>query len=220
MAIDLNNPYQGAFDNPQYEPIKFNPLNPYSIEDFKRKNINTYDEYVGGFGYGDPKFDTNIGIQDLPNLQRIRGERQPWYEQAGAMLNQAVVGSVIGQTIESIGTLLDIPDMIAGDYSMDNPVYNLGKSITDWAAETTPIYQTGDRFSDTGYWFQGLTSAASAASFLLPGWGITKALELGAKGLKLGTTASKLLQTGVGAIGMRHMEGAMEAEHLPCASYQ
>ena len=133
---------------------------------------------------------------------------------AGAMLNQAVVGSVIGQTIESVGTLLDIPDMIAGDYSMDNPVYNLGKSITDWAAETTPIYQTGDRFSDSGYWFQGLTSAASAASFILPGWGITKALQLGAKGLKLGTTGSKLLQIGVGAIGMRHMEGAIEAEQV------
>ena len=139
---------------------------------------------------------------------------KPWYGKLGAMLNQAVVGSVIGQTIESIGTLLDKPDIIAGDYSMDNPVYNLGKSITDWAAEITPIYQTGDRFSDTGYWFQGLTSAASAASFLLPGWGITKVLQLGAKVLKLGTTGSKLLQIGVGAIGMRHMEGAIEAEQV------
>lgn len=163
-------------------------------------------DFEGYFDYGvDPLF---------KDIELERAKNQPWYEQAGAMLNQAVVGSVIGQTIESIGTLLDIPDIIAGDYSMDNPVYNLGKSITDWAAETTPIYQTGDRFSDTGYWFQGLTSAASAASFILPGWGITKALQLGAKGLKLGTTGSKLLQTGVGAIGMRHMEGAMEAEQV------
>ena len=189
---------------------------PLDIQSAALSEISTYmsPRYVGNVIPGTSKFDYNITTENLSSISQIRGERQPWYEQAGAMLNQAVVGSVIGQTIESIGTLLEIPDMIAGDYSMDNPVYNLGKSITDWAAETTPIYQTGDRFSDTGYWFQGLTSAASAASFLLPGWGITKVLQLGAKVLKLGTTGSKLLQIGVGAIGMRHMEGAIEAEQV------
>lgn len=164
--------------------------------------------------FGSSKFDKNVPYEAISNIDRIRAERQPWYEQAGAMLNQAAVGSVIGQTIQGIGTLIAIPDVVTGDYSMDNPIYQLGKGISDWAAETTPIYQTGERFSDSGYWFQGLTSAASAASFMLPGYGFAKAFGALGKAAQMGTTAIKIMQTVGSAIGMRHIEGAMEANQV------
>ena len=63
------------------------------------------------------KFDSNLDIyitsSDLPDISKERAYRQPWYEQAGAFANQAVVGEIIGGTLMSVGALADpITDLI------------------------------------------------------------------------------------------------------------
>ena len=69
-------------------------------------------EFAGG-SVGKSKFDTGIPFESIGNINRIRAERQPWYKQSGAMLNQAVTGEIIGGTLMSLGALLEAPQMVA-----------------------------------------------------------------------------------------------------------
>ena len=114
------------------------------------------------------------------------------------MLNQAVIGEIIGGTLMSVGAILEAPEMVYNalndsDNEFHNTVFDLGKGLSDWSQEATPIYQTGERFSDHGYWFQNGVSVASTLSMMLPGMAAAKGAQLVGKGLKLGTTASMLL---------------------------
>ncbi len=145
------------------------------------------------------------------DINKYRAYQQGWGAQLGAFFNQAVIGEIVGGTIKSVGTILAIPDIIQGNYDFDNPIYKLGKGISNWAEKTTPIYQTGERWGDFGYWAQGLVSITSAISFLIPGYGIVKVINLLGKLLRLSEFTTLALGTGLSALGSRHMEGAMEA---------
>ena len=84
--------------------------------------------YGGESDLGKSKFDTGILEEQIPQLSQIRAERQPWYEQAGALANQAVVGEIIGGTLMSVGALADpITDLFkTPDDDFHNAIYDIG----------------------------------------------------------------------------------------------
>ena len=72
-----------------------------------------------------------------------------------------------------------------------------------------PIYQTGERFGDWGWYMQGLTSATSALSMMLPGMAVSKGVGLAAKMLKLSqTTGAVAYIIRCGQWGVKTLEAA------------
>ena len=201
--------------SPQMTPIKFEEIVFDKTPFVKSASVGEYNLTS--------KFDK--GILPGMDISKVRGERQPWYEQAGSMLNQAAVGEVLGGTLMSIGSIFEIPEMVANtidgsDDDFHNFVYDLGKGLSDWTQEATPIYQTGERFGDSGWWFQNGVSIASSLSMLLPGMAAAKVGRGIAKGLSLGRTATDIMGTTVGALTMRHAEGFREASGVYDSIYQ
>jgi len=216
--MDINKLYDSNFEQSAIKQFDVKSL--YTPEDITGQKQQNFNEYMGGVGgLGKSDYDTNISRRDIENLPKIRGERQPWYAQAGAFTNQAVVGEIIGGTIMSLGALADVPEMIGNaidgsENEFSNYIYEAGKSISDWTRNVTPIYQTGERFGDSGWWFQNGVSVASAGSMLIPGMGVAKGVGALAKLGKLGTTATNMAQTGLGALSMRHAENFREASDV------
>lgn len=171
------------------------------------------------------QYDKNIPLSRISDINVYRGEMQPWYDQAGAFLNQAVIGEIIGGTIMTAGALVGIPELISnyidkGEFDFSNDLFDAGKKISDWTQEVTPIYQTGERFSDSGWWFQNGVSIASTVSMLVPGMAVAKSVGWLGKTIKLGTTATKLFATGLSALTMRHAENFREANDVFTTTYQ
>ena len=221
MPTDLN--LANDFFSKQQVPVSQN-IQRKSAELARRANFVSYQsipEYIGGIGgFGeDERYDYGIASNQLPALNRIRADIQPWTTQAGAFLNQAVVGEFIGGTIMSLGAIVGAPEMIANklegsEEDFHNTIFDIGKSISDWTQEKTPIYQTGERFSDSGWWFQNMVSVASAASIMAPGIGVAKGLGALTKAVKLSTIASDIVRTVGGSLAMRHAENFREASEL------
>lgn len=206
------------FNNQDFEKVFYNIGT-------KAQDYNSPNPEFAGNAIGKSKFDSNIPFESIDNIDRIRAERQPWYEQSGAMLNQAVVGEIIGGTLMSVGALLEAPEMVYNEFmnkdnEFHNAVFDIGKVMSDWSQEATPIYDTGERFNDPGYWFKNGVSVASSLSMLIPGMAVAKGAQLVGKGMRLGTTASGLLQTGMGALAMRHAENYREASGVYDSIYQ
>jgi len=184
-------------------------------------------EYNSTFGLGESQFDTEVPYESMESIDVIRGGRQPWYDQAANFLNQAAIGEVVGGTIMSIGALAEAfnpeftQSLIEGsEQEFSNGLYELGESITDWTKDVTPIYQTGERFGDSGWWFGNGVSIASTLSMMIPGMGVAKGVGALGKLLKLGTTATKIASTGLGALTMRHAENFREANDVFESVYQ
>ena len=188
---------------------------------------------VGRTGLGETKFDSDITLGNLANLQKIRAARQPWYDQAGNFLAQAVVGEIIGGTIEGLGYLGDIEGLVniakGSEEEWGNFISDIGKGLRETTQEGMPIYQANPgEFdpSDSGWWFGNGVSIASTLSMMIPSMAATKGLSMAGKGLskglglinksadiaaKMGSQA-KWAATGVSqAIASRHIENMMEA---------
>lgn len=200
------------------QPTSNQPIsNTYNLEDILSMNVPSSAPAVMGEYQLTSKYDKGV----LPgiDINKYRGKQQPWYEQLGAATNQAITGEIIGGTLMSLGSLLDAPDIIAGsigqgEEDFSNWLYEAGKSISDYSRDITPIYQTGERFTDSGWWFQNGVSAASTLSMMLPGMGVAKGVGALGKAMRLGKTAIGIAETGLGALTMRHAENFREASDV------
>lgn len=143
-----------------------------------------------------------------------------------AALNQAVLGEIVGGTMEGLSYLLDIPmmvDMLEGtEQEFGNALTDFAKGIRDWTKEVTPVFTdpTAKKFNPLSWewWMKNAPSIASSVSLALPAIGGMKALS--AVGSLVGATQklgklgkySKLFSTAFGqAVMSRHMENLMEA---------
>lgn len=166
-----------------------------------------------------------------PTLDQQLADSQGRLEQLGAALNQAVVGEIVGGTIEAAGSLLDLFD--GSNYTdttekkWTNTLTDLGQNLRTWSREATPIYeQHPGEFAPWSFswWMSNAPSVASTVSLLLPSFVAVKGLSLGAKMLHmgqalekvgmsaakieaLGNTTSRLLQAGIS----RQIENTMES---------
>ena len=184
--------------------------------------------------FGKSKFDKYVDLQYQPDrlkqqkqLEQLRGEEQSGIEQFGAALNQAIVGEVIGGTLEGAGyygQLLQGKANVVDGAGMNyhNGLSQAGKAIREWAEENTPIYQAADpdgsMLQDMTHWswyMKQLPSVASTASLMLPGLGAVKLAGGIGKVLQLAdkfTKAEKVIGASLlQATVSRYGENAMEA---------
>jgi len=192
--------YQQAFDE-THEPVNFAP------------------EYFES----DSQYDVGLGRETLESshdFQKNRAEQQSTYDQIGGMLNQAIIGEVVGGTIMQAGALFSplIGSVNKDGEEFHNFIYDIGNNIYKWTQETTPIYRDPDkRFSDPAYYLQSGVSVMSFASSFIPGIGVAKGFQflnklmqlskLGTAGLIAGDFIAQL----GGAGAMRHAEAFRES---------
>lgn len=156
---------------------------------------------VGHLGIGDSQFDDGVRIEQIDEeggINRRRADLQPWTDQLGNAITQAVVGEVVGGTIEGVGYLMDwqgMANLVTGDEKeFTNWFSDIGKSIRENTQEATQIYEENPgemNLSDPGYWFKNSVSVASTLSMMVPAMGATRGLSMLARG------GSKLLAKGV-----------------------
>lgn len=197
----------------------------------------TFDNVIDNFDVadysdilGDSIFMPTGGIEAL---NKERAMMQSGWQQARNMVGQAVVGEIVGGTLEGLGYLLDlnsIGNYIAGNETeWGNFMTDAGKGMRTWGQENMAIHQVNPGkfdMSDSGWWFSNGVSVASTLSMLLPSMAATKALGFLGKGAsKIGGKMSKVLDVagnmgkkqkwmteGISqAIVSRHIENSMEA---------
>lgn len=188
---------------------------------------------VGATGVGESQYDQDINIRSLGKLNSLRANRQPWHHQAANMIEQMVVGEIIGGSIESLGYIGDIDIMKnladGTEKEFGNFITEFGKNIREKSKDSYTIYQQAPgEFdpTDSGWWFGNGVSVASSLSMLLPSMAATKALSVLGKGVSKGMgminksmdiaskmgKQSKWMATGITqAITSRHMENLLEA---------
>ena len=184
----------------------------------------SYERILGEEGYH-PEFGFTATQQQL-------AEEQSWVGQFGNMLNQMIVGEIIGGTIEGIGYLLDIQqygDLVNGtEQEWGNWLSDVGKDLRTWTQEVSPIYvsPTAPKFNpgSWSWWMSNMPSIGSTLSLLIPATGAVKGISLLGKALNIGQKIGRTagwMATGIGrALVSRHMENLMEASGVHEESYQ
>ena len=147
---------------------------------------------IGDRGIGDSQWDKGLSYSDIEegNINAVRAELQPWEDQLGNFLAQAVVGEIVGGTIEGMGYLLDwegAANIISGnEKEYANWFSNIGKGIREKTQEATQIYEQNPgeiNMLDSGFWFKNGVSVASTLSMMLPSMAATKGLGMLGRGL-------------------------------------
>src|SRR4030043_263038 len=141
-------------------------------------------DYLGDAGSSN--YDENLSRQNIEYTGQFRGQNQPWTHQLGAAINQAVIGEIIGGTIEGAGYLLDLPQYIdvakGTEEEFGNWFSDIGKSIREWSKETTPVYTTyeeGEFAPDKwSWWMSNVPSVASTLSLVIPAVGTVRGLSM------------------------------------------
>lgn len=138
-------------------------------------------------------YDINFSPYLDRDLQRAQNQNN--WAQFGGFLNQAIVGEVVGGTIEGFGLLADMvyasdsskPEYWLGDRG--NLLTEFGGAMREWTQETTPIYaeNAGEMdFSDPAFWFQGGVSVATFASLAIPTSFAVRSLGMLGKASRIG----------------------------------
>lgn len=129
-------------------------------------------------------------------LNLERANNQSAFEQVGNALVQAGVGEVIIGTLEGFGNIADgIINAFTGEQYDKNPYTKYMEDIHNKLREEFAIYQRDPNGSfnltDFGWWMDGLVSAATTASLMLPAAGWAKGLSLLGKTTGATKAASK-----------------------------
>lgn len=173
---------------------------------------------VGNTGVGDSQWDTNVGINEIRaenGLQKRRATLQPWTDQLGNAVAQAVVAEGIGGTIEGIGYLLDFEGMYnlatGQEKEYTNWFSELGGKLKEETQDATQIYEQNPgemNLFDSGYWFKNSVSIASTLSIMIPGMAGAKAARY--LGKMVGKGAAKLANKAGKAVGKTIAKEAAE----------
>ena len=188
-------------------------------------DLEDYTSYLGNDIYNP--------VGGIDALNKSRATNQSWYAQAGNMLGQAVVGEIVGGTVEGIGYVLDMAgwaDIAKGEEGeWGNWLSDYGKSLREFGQESMPIYQVNEGefdMGDSGWWFSNAVSVASSLSMLIPATGTVKALSFLGKNISKALGAinksadiaagmgkkAKWMANGISqAVVSRHIENHMEA---------
>lgn len=142
-------------------------------------------------------------ISSQEELEYERAKNQPLMTQFGHMLGQALGNEIILGTVRGFS---DLFDAAVNDFSDKNDYTNpVSRTIEDWQSyvrdELLPIYQKqndeGFHINDFGWWMNGLTSAATTVSLMVPGMAVSKGAGLIGKIGNIGGKAGKLARKGV-----------------------
>lgn len=184
------------------------------------KNLTKYKKH---FKYGVP-------ASDEIDILASAASNQPRSHQLVNALNNALVGEVVGGTLEGIGYLGTLFNGMTiaedGEEAFGNWFVDTGKSLKSWTDEVTPIYRkpgSEGKFQpwSWSWWMEHIPSVASTLSLIIPSGAVVKGASILGKALggaalldkmgDAGRVAGWLMQ-GVGqAVVSRHMESMMEA---------
>jgi hypothetical protein len=112
-----------------------------------------------------------------------RAQNQGNFEQFRNMVGQAVVGEIVGGTIEGLGYLLDIPayttQLKGTEQDWGNWLSNAGKGIREGTQNKLPIHvtrRTGEGFApgNWDWWMSNGVSLASTLSLAIPAFGAAR----------------------------------------------
>lgn len=182
---------------------------------------------------------SNPHTNQLESLNNARALSQTGWQQFAGFVNQAVVGEILGGTIEGLGYLLDWESfgkvMTGQEDDFNNWLSDIGQGIREYTQEATPIYENplmGEGFfnkmGDFGWWMSNGVSVASTLSMLLPTTAAVRGLSYAAKlvagaknlgkvsktakALVNGSSKTKWMAKGVTqAVLSRNIENFMEA---------
>lgn len=233
MANKLTNNYNNQFNNPPIEG--YNIEESYNQQDPIGEKVNRFNR-LKDLEIRPEKIDINMDeIEKLPglvdphtrNIRKELHEQQSWYSSLANSMNQAIVGEIVGLTLEGTGYLLDLPqyaNIVKGtEQEFGNWLSDLGKELRTWTQEATPIYtdpskQGGFNPEDWSWWMSNLPSVASTLALMLPSGVAVKGLSILAKAINLSNKVGKITRwTAKGltqAIMSRHMESLMESSEL------
>jgi len=156
-------------------------------------------------------------------LQEVLASEQTAGGQFLSFLNQAVVGEIVGGTIEGVGYLLDLPQyasLVDGtEQEWGNWLSDIGKGLKSWTKESTPVYVSPDapdfNPSSWAWWMKNAPSVASTISLMIPAAGAIRGVSMLGKAMNIGQTMGKTaswMAKGIGqAVVSRHMENLMES---------
>ena len=140
---------------------------------------------VGNTGFGESQWDEGASLSEVTReggLAKRRALLQPWTDQLGNAVAQAVVAEGIGGTIEGVGYLLDFEGMYnlatGQEKEYTNWFSELGGKLKEEVQDATQIYEEkpGEmNLFDSGYWFKNAVSIASTLSIMIPGMAGAKA---------------------------------------------
>ena len=207
----------GTPEQQQEEDRLFEATQPFNIPGFEPEK---YTKYLGDtFNPFDPTIDE----------QRTR--TQPAAAKFLGFLNQAIIGEVVGGSIEGIGYLGELfrntKQVAEEEGRFGNFVSELGQKLREFTQEATPIYDLhpGEfKPSSFSWWMKNGVSIASTFSLMLPAAGAMRALSYAGKAAKVAKIGKLLnlsddviggISKGANVLGQasfsRHMENMMEA---------
>lgn len=195
--------------NPDYNPktkkgatqppflVNYNPGQ--SVSDRGRESINeVMSRHIYDLNQYDAdkyaKYDVYVNpIQTEEELNRERANNQSAWEQTGHALMQAIGNEAVLGTLLGFSNIVDSIANIgkkAGENDYTNPVSTWLENLQNDVRDRFDIYQKDPNASwaigDFGWWANGLVSAASTLSMLIPSTTIVKGLSLLGKLGKLG----------------------------------
>ena len=133
------------------EDLVNNPLTPSGSKEFESNDEDFFNEdlpdrnsvrargdvSVGNTGLGDSQWDESMTLSQVESggIDAARAQLQPWTDQLGNAIAQAVAGEIVGGSIECVGYLLDwqgISNLISGEEEeYTNWLSDIGKSIRE-----------------------------------------------------------------------------------------
>jgi len=200
--------------------------------------------------FGDRPFDLGLGSDYMQEqydkavvAEKIGlSEAQGFWGETLGFLNQAIVGEIIGGTVEGIGYLFDFEHwgslISGGEGDWGNWLSDMGSGLKEWTREATPIHVNPEiegTFSPGNWewWMSNGVSVASVASVMIPAAGWVRGIGMVGKALgtagkvvnaagktsKLGKGISKYGKSVHQAVVSRHVENMMEANGVNQEQY-
>jgi hypothetical protein len=198
-GADLINYPKDPIDSDEYQEDDYDFFAAESLDGpIRTRTIN-----VGEFGLGQDEADREIAFDNLEGIEQNRADQQSGLDQFGNFLAQAVVGEIVGGTIEGLGYLFEldsVSNIIQGqEADWGNWMTELGQGIREGVAENTQIHQDPSKqgqgmltsMTDSGWWAQNSVSVASTLSMMIPSMAATKGLSLLGKGMSKGLRTIK-----------------------------
>ena len=148
------------------------------------------------------KYDTNLTLKDLDNLERERALHQPWTHKAFNSIVGGIASGVL-TAAEDVGYMLDFDNNIKRLQGLENVDTNefskVMKEMKERLGEKMPIHRESDQvfdWQDPGFYWSSIKGILdSAVGFAIPGMGVSKGVGAVQRGARLGAEALRGMKT-------------------------
>lgn len=212
--------------SPKDNKIDIQDNSSFSLEELKKEVGSSLSARQARPGFEIEDYSKYIGevFDPTSNIDEARWRNQSTGSKILGTLNKALVGEVVGGSLEGIGHFGDIKqtiDALEGNtQEWGNWLTDIGKDLRTWSEESTPVYldpASEGKFAPwtSDWWYRNAPSMASTLSLMIPSAGIVKGASLLGKALNIGQKMGKVASfatRGIGqAVASRLMENGMEA---------